>query len=156
MSAGTKIHYTSTSGESHSQVIPEEIKRRQDYPEGALAVAIRAAMPGAEPVAKGELEHVIVREKQMVKYQILYWKHVPSQVKVFEEGKPPVSRQMPERFQKEITRLAMAAGLTATDDYLSQWQWTPKMEREGSAEGVAEALIRELQQNAGDKDESKT
>ena len=87
----------------------------------------------------------------MVKYQILYWKHVPSQVKVLEEGKRPISRQMPATFQAEINRIAMAEGLAGTDDYLSQWHWTPQMEREGSAEDVADALIRELQQIAGDK-----
>jgi hypothetical protein len=87
----------------------------------------------------------------MVQYQILYWKHVPSQVKVFEEGKRPLSRQMPERFQKEINRVAMAEGITGTDDYLNQWHWTPKMEREGSAEDVADALVRELEQSLGEK-----
>jgi len=87
----------------------------------------------------------------MVKYQILYWKHVPSQVKVVEEGKRPVSRQMPERFQVEIDRIAMEEGLAGTDDYLNQWQWTPKKEREGTAEEVADALVRELLQNAEDK-----
>jgi len=92
----------------------------------------------------------------MVKYQILYWKHVPSLVKVFEEGKRPVSRQMPASFQAEINRIAMAQGLAGTDDYLNQWQWTPKMEREGSPEDVADALVRELKQNAEDKDGSKT
>ena len=80
----------------------------------------------------------------MTKYQILYWKHVPSQVKVFEEGKRPLSRQMPDRFQVEIDRIAMEEGLAGTDDYLNQWQWTPRKEREGFAEEVAEALIREL------------
>ena len=91
----------------------------------------------------------------MVKYQILYWKHLPSQVKVFEEGKRPVSRQLPDRLA-EIDRIAMEQGLAGTDDYLNQWQWTPKKEREGSAEEVADALVRELLQNAEDKDGSKT
>ena len=91
----------------------------------------------------------------MVKYQILYWKHAPSQVKVFEEGKRPVSRQLPDRLA-EIDRIAMEEGLTGTDDFLNQWQWTPKKEREGSAEEVADALVRELQQFAGDQDGSKT
>jgi hypothetical protein len=80
----------------------------------------------------------------MVKYQILYWKHIPSQVKVFEEGKRPVSRQLPGRLA-EIDQLAMDQGLTGTDDYLNHWQWTPKKEREGSAEEVADALVKELQ-----------
>jgi hypothetical protein len=84
----------------------------------------------------------------MVKFQVLYWKHVPAQVKVQEEGKRPISRQMPDRFQKEIDRIAMAEGLAGTDDYLNQWNWTPKQEREGSAEEVADALIEELMQKA--------
>jgi hypothetical protein len=87
----------------------------------------------------------------MVKYQILYWKHLPSQVKVFEEVKRPISRQMPAIFQTEITRTAMALGITGTDEYLDQWQWTPLMEREGTAEDVADALVRELQQNAAEQ-----
>jgi hypothetical protein len=86
----------------------------------------------------------------MVRYQILYWKHVPSQVKVFEMGKRPVSRSMPDRFLAEIDRIAMEEGLAGTDDYLNQWKWTPKKDREGSAEEVAEALVRELEQLAGD------
>lgn len=82
----------------------------------------------------------------MVKYQILYWKHIPAQVKVSEEGKRPVSRQLPDRFQKEIDRVAMVEGLAGTDDYLNQWKWTPRQEREGSAEQVADALVEELAQ----------
>jgi hypothetical protein len=91
----------------------------------------------------------------MVKYQILYWKHVPSQVKVFEEGKRPVSRQLPDRLA-EIDRIAMEEGLTGTDDYVSQWQWTPKWERDGTAEEVADALVRELLQKPAEKDIGKT
>jgi len=86
----------------------------------------------------------------MVKYQILYWKHLPSQVKVLEEGKRPVSRQVPGGLM-EIDRIAMEEGLTGTDDYLNHWQWSPKREREGSAEEVADALVRELQQNVENK-----
>ena len=82
----------------------------------------------------------------MAKYQILYWKNIPAQVKVFEEGKRTLSRQMPERFQVEIDRIATREGLTGTEDYLNQWHWTPKMEREGTAQEVADALLRELEQ----------
>jgi hypothetical protein len=85
----------------------------------------------------------------MVRYQILYWKNLPSQVKVFEKGQRPVSRQLPEPYQTAITRAAMAQGLAGTDDYLSHWQWSPNLEREGSAEEVADALIRELQEETG-------
>jgi hypothetical protein len=82
----------------------------------------------------------------MVKYQILYWKSVASQVKVFEDGKRPVSRQLPGRLA-EIDQMAMELGLTGTDDYLKYWEWTPKQEREGTAEEVADALVKELMAN---------
>jgi hypothetical protein len=82
----------------------------------------------------------------MAQYQVLYWKNIPAQVKVFEEGKRTVSRQMPARFHAEINRTATREGLVGTDDYLNQWHWTPKMERAGTAEEVADALLRELEQ----------
>ncbi len=64
----------------------------------------------------------------MVQYQILYWKDIPAQIKVY-EGRRAVSRQLPERFQIEIDRIAMKEGLAGTDDYLDQWQWSPKKDR---------------------------
>lgn len=48
------IRYTTPGGETRYLVIPEDIKRRQDYQEGRVkhvAVAIRAAMSGIEPAA---------------------------------------------------------------------------------------------------------
>jgi cvfA/B/C family virulence factor len=81
----------------------------------------------------------------MARYQILYWKQIPAQVKVFDEGRRPISRQLPERFQVEIDRIAILEGLSGTDEYLNQWRWTPKVERAGTAEEVAEALVQELQ-----------
>ncbi|MSV27389.1 MAG: hypothetical protein EXQ52_01390 [Bryobacterales bacterium] len=80
----------------------------------------------------------------MAQYQILYWQDIPAQVKVHEAGKRPVSRQLPERFQIEIDRVAMQEGLAGTDAYLEQWRWTPRQEREGSAKEVADALVEEL------------
>ncbi len=80
----------------------------------------------------------------MAVYQILYWRDIPAQVRVF-EGKKPISRQMPERFQVEIDRVAMEEGLAGSDDYLDQWEWTEKRERSGSAEEVIAALLQELE-----------
>lgn len=80
----------------------------------------------------------------MAQYQILSWRGIPAQIRVLEQGKRPVTRQLPERFQIEIDRVAMREGLTGTDAYLEQWQWSQKTEREGSAEEVADALLREL------------
>ena len=82
----------------------------------------------------------------MAEYQVLYWKHVPAQIKVFEPGKKAIARQMPARFHVEIDRIAMVEGLTGSDDYLNQWHWTPKTERPGTSEEVAESLIHELEE----------
>ena len=79
----------------------------------------------------------------MREYQIMYWQDVPAQVRVF-DGRKPISKVMPERFQKKIDRIAMAKDLAGTDAYLEHWQWSEKMSREGSADEVAEQVIREL------------
>ncbi len=82
----------------------------------------------------------------MAVYQILYWKHIPAQIRVF-DGKKPVSFEMPPRFQQEIDRVAMAEGLAGTDDYLNHWQWSEKKERPGSAEAVALEILSELERD---------
>lgn len=79
----------------------------------------------------------------MATYQILYWKHIPAQVRVF-EGKKPISQPMPDRFQTDIDRTAMREGLTGTDEYLDQWQWTEKRDRTGDARDVLKELVKEL------------
>lgn len=79
----------------------------------------------------------------MHEYQVMYWRDIPAQVRVF-DGRKPVSRTMPERFQEEIDRVAMAQGLAGTDAYLEHWQWTERREREGEVQEILEALVREL------------
>ena len=81
----------------------------------------------------------------MTRYQVLYWKSVPAQVKVFPEKGRPLARQMPDRFQAEIDRIAIEQGLVGTDDYLNQWHWTTKRERTGNPAEVLEVLIKELE-----------
>ena len=80
----------------------------------------------------------------MAEYQILYWRDIPAQLKAF-EGKKPISRPLSDRFQLEIDRVAMEDGLYGTDDYLDQWQWSEKKERQGSAEEILDALAAELE-----------
>ena len=80
----------------------------------------------------------------MALYQILYWKDIPAQVKVFPENGRPVSRLLPERFLVEIDARAMREGLAGTDDYLEQWHWSEKKERDLPAEELLETLLREL------------
>lgn len=80
----------------------------------------------------------------MIQVQILYWKEIPAQIKIYEKGRRPVSHDLPERFQKDIDRAAMRDGLTGTDAYLEQWHWGPKLDREGTAAEVARQVIAEL------------
>ena len=78
--------------------------------------------------------------------QILYWRDIPAQVRVF-DGRKPVSRTMPAHFQLEIDRVAMAEGLEGSDAYLDQWHWTERLEREGEedVQQVLDVLVRELE-----------
>jgi Virulence factor len=80
----------------------------------------------------------------MAKYQVLYWKDIPAQVKVL-DGHKALSRPMPERFHLEIDRRAMEEGLIGSDDYLNQWHWTAKLDRPGNAEEVLNVLLQELE-----------
>ena len=80
----------------------------------------------------------------MAIYQILYWKDIPAQVRVY-QGKRPISGRLPDRFQEEIDRIAMEEDLASSDDYLDQWQWSEKQERPGDAEEVLNALLQELE-----------
>ena len=84
----------------------------------------------------------------MATYKVLYWQEVPSQIKV-EGDDDDVTLQMPERFQERIDRLAAERGLSGSDDYLAQWQWSEETERDGTAQDVAEAVRAELEAKAG-------
>ena len=83
----------------------------------------------------------------MAEYQVLYWRDIPAQVRVY-GGRRPLSRQMPDWFQQEIDRVAMQDGLTGTDAYLDEWHWSEKLEwtgEEKEAETVAEAILKRLE-----------
>lgn len=84
----------------------------------------------------------------MAQYQILYWRDIPAQIKVF-EGSKAVSRPLPDPFQQAIDRVAMAEGLIGSDEYLNEWHWSSKMERSGTAEEILDALLREIEKEQG-------
>jgi Virulence factor len=77
-------------------------------------------------------------------YQILYWHEVPSQIKV-DDGQDEVNLALPTKFQERIDQLATQRGLQGTDDYLAGWNWGDELERDGSAQQVAEQLQAELE-----------
>ena len=80
----------------------------------------------------------------MAEYQVLYWKDIPAQVRVF-DGKRRVSRQMPPEFQEAIDRRAMQEGMAGTDAYLAHWQWSERRERPGDPQVVLRAVMEELE-----------
>ncbi len=83
----------------------------------------------------------------MAFYQILCWQDIPSQVKAwddFDEFKIELS----PRFADRIDRAAQSQGLTSTDDYLAQWKWSEEQERPGTAQEVADAIKKELENPA--------
>jgi hypothetical protein len=80
----------------------------------------------------------------MATYKVLYWQEIPTQIKA-EDDVDDVTVMLDPRFMEHIDILAAKRGLQAADDYLAQWKWSEKQEREGSAREVAEALKMELE-----------
>ncbi|MGA7911254.1 MAG: virulence factor [Candidatus Dormiibacterota bacterium] len=79
----------------------------------------------------------------MASYQVMFWKHIPSQVKAW-EGEAEVKRMLPDYFQAAIDAYAMKDGSTDMDAYLDAWHWGPVEDRAGSPSEVLAAVIDEL------------
>ena len=85
----------------------------------------------------------------MTRYQTIYWRDIPSLVRVFAGDGSFVSHQLPEWFQQEIDRHAMAQGLAGSDDYLAQWHWSELLERAEPADELILALRAEFRKQLG-------
>jgi hypothetical protein len=83
----------------------------------------------------------------MATYKILYWQEIPSQIKA-EDADDEVTLPMAPRFMERIDQMASVRGLQSTDDYLAQWNWSEELDRDGSAQEVAEAVKAELEAKA--------
>ena len=81
----------------------------------------------------------------MAKYQIFYWKDIPSLVKAVEGG-DEVTVELDPRFQEHIDRVAMQQKIAGTDEYLEHWHWGDSEEREGGAQETVDALKREIEE----------
>jgi hypothetical protein len=79
----------------------------------------------------------------LASYQVMFWKHIPSQVKAW-EGETQVKRMLPDYFQAAIDAYAMRDGSTDMDAYLDGWKWGPVEERSGTPDEVVTALIEEI------------
>ena len=79
----------------------------------------------------------------MAQFQVMYWKHIPSQVMAW-EGEARAKRMLPDYFQAAIDAYAMKDGSTDMDAYLEGWRRGPVEERSGAPEQVIGAVIDEL------------
>lgn len=80
----------------------------------------------------------------MAKYQVLYWKDIPSVVEA-RDGRDSVTLQLSGRFQMLIDAVAMRLGMAGTDDYLEQWEHGEEQDRPGAAREVAAAIVQDLE-----------
>ncbi|MBK9923709.1 MAG: virulence factor [Anaerolineales bacterium] len=80
----------------------------------------------------------------MARYRIFYWKHIPSSITVEGDGRT-VKKQLSQKIQNAIDAYAMAVGITSSEDYSAQYKRSDWIERDGSPEEVADALLSELE-----------
>lgn len=78
-------------------------------------------------------------------YQILTWRDIPSEIKVWDEAGNEVKVELAPRFAERIDAAAQALGLTAGDAYLAEFKWSEAAEREGPPAEVAAALKAEIE-----------
>ena len=79
----------------------------------------------------------------MASYQVMFWKHIPSQVKAWDAA-GETKRMLPDYFQAAIDAYAMKDASTEMDAYLDGWRWGPVEERDGAPAQVLDELIDEL------------
>jgi len=79
----------------------------------------------------------------VAQYQVLFWKHIPSQVMAW-QGEVKAKRMLPDYFQAAIDAYAMKDGSTEMDAYLEGWRRGPVEERGGAPEEVIDSLVAEL------------
>jgi hypothetical protein len=77
----------------------------------------------------------------------MYWKDIPQSFTVEGDGWT-VKKQLSQKVQNKIDAYAMAVGATSTTDYAKEFKRGEWLERDGSPEDVAEALLIELEAEA--------
>jgi 5-methyltetrahydrofolate--homocysteine methyltransferase len=78
------------------------------------------------------------------KFQVLFWQDIPSEVKAWDDF-DEVKLSLPEKFALRIDAAAQKQGLISQDAYAAHLRWSDIVERAGSPQAVAEAVLRELQ-----------
>ena len=78
------------------------------------------------------------------KYQIIYWRDIPSQIKAKVKRKR-MSRPLSDRFMQIIDAAAMQSGDTDTDDYLAQWKPSEWKAMQGDPNQFSDALVVQIE-----------
>ena len=91
----------------------------------------------------------------MARYQILYWQHIPLGVKATDiQG--TVRQNLPARFQETFQEASTQAHRNGADIYsTSGFRWGREYQKEGSAIGVATAVVQEIIQTWNPDDARK-
>jgi len=74
----------------------------------------------------------------------MYWKHIPQSFTVEGDGRT-IKKELSQKIQNAIDAYAMAEGLTSATDYAKEYKRGNWIERAGSPEDIAEALLSELE-----------
>jgi hypothetical protein len=80
----------------------------------------------------------------MSRYRVLAWRDIPTQVEASDGTGTVAKRPMPRWFMQEVSRITMREGLAGTDEYLDEFSWSDYVERDGTADEVADAVLVEL------------
>lgn len=86
-----------------------------------------------------------------VKYQIIYWRDIPVQIKVRDNNAGRASRPLSPRFQKTVHRAAFRAKAISGFDYIREWRPSGWVEREEAAEILLAAISAELEKAYSDE-----
>jgi 5-methyltetrahydrofolate--homocysteine methyltransferase len=102
------------------------------------------AAPAAAPVRQAPAAPVKRPPGNIVRYQVLRWRELPSAIKAWDDF-GEVKVDLPGRFAEIIDAEAQRLGLVSADDYGAQFKWDDERERPGSPDEVVAAMISEFE-----------
>lgn len=84
---------------------------------------------------------------------VVFWRDIPAQV-IVGKGRRGSKRQLEERFEQAIDRVAMKIGAQDTDSYLAEWRKAAAYSVDGDPDQIVEAEALRLEAEY-DKDRIK-
>jgi hypothetical protein len=79
----------------------------------------------------------------MAQVQVYYWKDIPYGVRARDQNSR-VTRQLPRAFEATVDAAAMAEDQTEARQYQAGFRWGEALDRPGSAEAAAQAMVEEI------------